>query len=474
MIEKDRECVKNASTVKIAIWYVIGNFFARGVTMLSTPVFTRLMSKGEYGEFSNFVSWENIIVILATLDFSASIIRAKYDFNEKIDEYISSILLFGNFITLGLYFFIEFQKDYFMKLFSMDFIYIRMLFIYLLFEPAFSYLQVKHRIYKKYKFFVAFSISSAVIRTGVSVILVLIFEDKLMGRISGYLIPVTLLYLCLWAAALVKGKKISWNHIKYGCKISIPLIPHALSGIVLANSDRIMIRHYCGSEATAIYSLGYTVSTVASLLWTSMNQAWTPWLYDNMNIRNKKEIIQNSRIYLGIFLILLIGVFLTAPEMIMIFGGEQYHSAKYVMPPVILACAFQFVYSMYVNIEIFSKKTFMISLGTMGAAILNLLLNERFIPKYGYIAAVYTTTVGYLVLLFFHYFIVKLIIKEYADIYDTKFNFFMLFLAGLLCVFSFVMYRCNLARYAIVFIYLSIIAVGIYKYRWKIKSLLKY
>lgn len=40
----------SVSTAKIAVWYIVGNVFAKGVSMLSTPIFTRLMSKEEYGQ----------------------------------------------------------------------------------------------------------------------------------------------------------------------------------------------------------------------------------------------------------------------------------------------------------------------------------------------------------------------------------------------------------------------------------------
>jgi len=463
---------ESVSTAKIAVWYVIGNFFAKGVAMLSTPIFTRIMSKNDFGEFSNFTSWENIIVIFVTLDLSSSIARAKYDFGERMDEYLSSILIFSNLVTLCVYFCMELHAEYFMKLLSMDIRYIRMLFVYLLFMPAFSYLQIKHRIYRKYKFFVVCAVSSAVIRTVLSVIFVLCMENKFMGRLCGYLVPVTLFNFVLWVVVLMEGKKISWDCVRYGCRISVPLVPHALSGIVLGNSDRIMITHYCGSEVTALYSLAYTVSTMTSLLWTSMNQAWSPWLYDHMNLMDKKAIRKSSKIYLGIFMGLLLGVFLTAPEMMLVLGGEQYYGARYVMPPVILACAFQFIYGMYVNLEIYAKKTFTISLGTMGAAVLNVFLNKLYIPQFGYIAAAYTTTVGYCALLLFHYGIVETAMKEYADLYDTRFIFFMIMFMIFFCGVSLILYEHDFFRYLLIFLYVLMFAAAVFKYRKDIRRLL--
>ena len=82
-----------ASTAKIALWYIISNVFGKGLAVISTPIFTRIMSKTEYGLFSNITSWESVLTVLVTLDLISSIARAKYDFDEKMEEYLSSICL---------------------------------------------------------------------------------------------------------------------------------------------------------------------------------------------------------------------------------------------------------------------------------------------------------------------------------------------------------------------------------------------
>lgn len=126
---------ENASTAKIAVWYVIANIVTKGFAMLSTPIFTRLMSQSEYGQFSTFTSWESIIMILVTLDLTTSISRAKYDFEGRMNEYISSILVCSNIVTFMAYFIVELNHNFFENLFSIDMTYIRMLFVYLLFVP---------------------------------------------------------------------------------------------------------------------------------------------------------------------------------------------------------------------------------------------------------------------------------------------------------------------------------------------------
>ena len=188
-----------------------------------------------------------------------------------------------------------------------------------------------------------------------------------------------------------------------------------------------------------------------------------------MDSKDKKTIRKNSKIYISVFMGLLAGVYLIAPELIWILGGEQYYEAKYVMPPVILACSFQFIYGMYVNIEIFAKQTFTISFGTLGAAMLNLYLNQWLIPRYGYIAAAYTTTVGYFVLLLFHYGIVRVFIKENADLYDKKFIVIVILLMVMLSCVSLVLYKYDFFRYLLLFAYIVAVVVVISRHQDQIR-----
>ncbi len=463
---------KPASTAKIAIWYTIGNIFASGLAMLTTPLFARLMSKQEYGQFANFTSWESIIVVLVTLNLSATVVRAKFDFDERMDTFISSILAASNVITLVAWAIIECNRTFFTQYLSMDIAYIRMLLAYLLFLPAFSYLQIKHRAYQKYKFFVFLSISSALIRTGTSAVLVYYMQDKLFARTVGYIVPMVVISALIWIHVYLRGKRIAWDCITYAVKISIPLIPHALAGNILGNSDRIMITNICGSEFAALYSMAYTIGSFASLLWTSMNQAWVPWLYDRISENKKSEIKKASKMYVLIYLFLIVGILLAAPEILLIFGGRSYYEAKDIIPPLLMGCAFQLIYGTYVNLEIYAKKTALISVGTVGAAAVNVILNLIFIPRYGYLAAAYTTMAGYFLLFLFHYIIVKVVIREYADIYDTKFIWTMIMVISLLGIFGYYLYQYPVWRYPILTCYIIVVIVGLIKKRKAIFKLI--
>ena len=54
--------------LKATLWFTICNFLQRGIGMITTPIFTRLMPTEEYGLFSTYISWESVLFMLVSLD----------------------------------------------------------------------------------------------------------------------------------------------------------------------------------------------------------------------------------------------------------------------------------------------------------------------------------------------------------------------------------------------------------------------
>ena len=81
----------NKLALKAGVFYIVGQLFIRGITFLTTPVYTRLLSKAQYGEIRVYESWLLIMVPVMSLCLWRSVDRAKYDMGEKYNEYVSSV-----------------------------------------------------------------------------------------------------------------------------------------------------------------------------------------------------------------------------------------------------------------------------------------------------------------------------------------------------------------------------------------------
>ena len=78
--------------VRAAVWFTFCNLLQKGITMISMPIFTRLLTTEQYGEFTVYQSWYSIINIIVTFNLSGNLIlngMSKYE--NRRNEFISSI-----------------------------------------------------------------------------------------------------------------------------------------------------------------------------------------------------------------------------------------------------------------------------------------------------------------------------------------------------------------------------------------------
>ena len=440
--------------LKAGIWYTICNFLVKGLSFITTPIFTRIMTKAEIGTYANIGAWMGVLTILVTLDLYSSVNNARFDYRDDLDGFMSSILALGTIFTAAVYGVVCLFMPFFSNLLSISPEIMHILFISLMVTPAITILQTKYRLTMDYKRNVALSMSYAVFSVLCSLGVMFLFKDnKVFGRALGQYSMNFLIALVVYIIIFVKGKKVNPKYWKYALFISLPICLHLLAGNILSTSDRLMITKICGEEQNALYSIPSNCAMIVSILWSSMNNAWGPWAFERMDEEDYKTIDKMSKPYTVFFGVIVLGMLLLAPEVLYVMGGKPYLEAVYVIPPVMLGYVFQFVYSLYVNIEIFYKKQKYIALGTCIAAGINIGLNAIFIPIFGYIAAAYTTLVGYMALFLIHY-VFACIIKK-SHIYNKKFIFgfsAVMLVIGLLCN---LLYMNNIVRYCL----LGILAV---------------
>ena len=475
MSEEVKKGRDSSVVAKAGLWYTVCNFMFRGMAFITTPIFTRLMSKTEVGEFSNFSSWASILLIITSFDLAQSVIRSKLEHEDDMDSYIWSILCFSTIWTMIVYLVVCLFPDFFADLFQIEPKYIHLMFMYLITAPAYSMLVTKHRAFYKYKTFVLLTGIMTVSGTLLSLLMVILMQDRLAGRLYGYYVPHIVIGACIFIFLVARGKKIKVKYWKYACVICLPLVPHELSLYVLSASDKVIVKRLSGAEYTAIYSIAYSAYHIATILFDSMNKAFAPWLLESLHHKNYKDIKKTSKIYISVFVMLVISVLILAPEIIWVLGGKQYAGAVNCIPPLIASCVIQLVYRMYVNIEFYEKKTVGVAIATMIAAAINIILNFILIPmdlEHSYVIASYTTLIGYLFLLIFHYITVRMM--KMHHVYDTGFIIRVLIGVFIISASMNALYGVNaIVRYIIVLIYGVVILYFGYRHKQRIAGIFR-
>ena len=124
---------------------------------------------------------------------------------------------------------------------------------------------------------------------------------------------------------------------------------------------------------------------------------------------------------------------------------------------------------MYVNTEFYKKKTIGVSIATMIATVVNIILNFIFIPmspENSYIIAAYTTLTGYIILFALHYFIVKRMKMDH--VYDIKFILTILAVTLALSGIMNLLYKLTPARYVVFVLYVATVLYFGYKHKDRI------
>ena len=112
-----------------------------------------------------------------------------------------------------------------------------------------------------------------------------------------------------------------------------------------------MISHYVGNSAVGIYSLLYTVSSISLIIWNAINSSFVPYLYQNMDKKEKKYQIQNLATgLLAAYALFAIAITFFAPEMVKILATKEYSEAVYIAPPIAAGVFLTSVSHMYSNV----------------------------------------------------------------------------------------------------------------------------
>ena len=456
---------KGNQVIKSGIWYTISSISIRAIAIVTTPIYTSMLTTSDYGRANTFNSWIDIFNILTCLCIVYSIGRAKLDFGDKFDEYMSALQGLSSSFAFCILIAVTIFREQISAMIKYEVPLVIVLFAYLMLSPSVEYMQQKCRYEYKYKENIIISIVSCVGTILFSIALMLLFNEKrYFGKILGTLLPTFMMGIWFYIRILRKGRTFyNKEYWTYALKMGLPMIPHALALVVLAQVDRVMIKDIRGDAEVGLYTFGYSFATLLSIFTNAIGQAWLPWLNEQLHAGNRVQIrnIQKKLVLLGAFLTL--GFITVAPEALMILSpnSPDYWQAKWVIPPVALGTLAQYFYTNYVNVELFYKKTPLIAVSSILAACVNYVLNLLLIPQYGYIAAAYTTLLSYLFLLVFHYVATRFVLKE--KVYANLYMFFAMGLCCLLGISMSALYREGMQTVIIRYV-AAIVILGIFAF----------
>lgn len=437
--------------LKAGAWYVISTFLVKGLSFITTPIFSRLMSPADYGEFSNYASWQTTLLILTSAELYNTVARAYYDFKDDFDKYVSSVTVASIAVTALLYGVFLLCGDWIYRIVSIPPHFVHMMFFTLTFQSCKQVYLARERTLYRYKSVAAISVINVLVPTLVAVVMVVLAKDgqQLQSRIYGFYGPSAAIGIICGAVLLLRGKSFRVRYCTYAFKLSLPLLLHYLTAYLLTSTNVIVSKNVLGVDAAAVVSITTSTSYILTLLLQAVSGAITTWLMDCLDQERYDTARRGLLLYCGGVAALGACVILVAPELIWILGGNRYAAAVQLMPGLILAAVIQAFTTVFTIILTYQKRVLGTAVCTAVVAVASIVAKTFLMPILGIQALAWINVAAFVVLFVCGYIMVRRD-KETVKAVHIKGFVAIVAVAFLTALAGQLLYGSNLTRWCVI------------------------
>jgi O-antigen/teichoic acid export membrane protein len=294
---------------KDTIIYGLTSYLSLAAAFFLTPIYTRILSKADYGIMDLFNTWNNFFLLILPLGLTSAILRLYSDF--KDDEltkrkYLGTLFLtilgsYTIYILIMIFFISPIRSFYFREGFVYSLYWISLLIIPL--QILTDYFQSLNRIeFKKY-IYLAINLTNFALLTGLGVMLVYFNEMGVMGFFIASLVATTLSFLIALYNSYEKiylsfDFKIFKSAIKYSIYLLLVIVFLRFTYIV----DRTLINSFFSIKEVGEYSIAMRLGNIMDIFIGGFTTAWFPYALSLMNAENRNDVYQKAfKYYLIIF-----------------------------------------------------------------------------------------------------------------------------------------------------------------------------
>jgi O-antigen/teichoic acid export membrane protein len=409
--------------------YMASTLLINGAKVLLIPVYTRYLNPAQYGVLGVANAISGCLSMILLLGLDAAVVRQYYDFREdprELRSFLLSVWIFMIFLNVTIIAFLLFCGP---KLFAwlipgkkIDFW--PYLALGLLIAGLTNFLGVFMALLQAQKKVISYVIAQIcrfTVLVGLTLLLLIEFRRGAAAPLWGELAATGLLVVILTlfalrgqskkamdapaelplSPALERGESVfSLPKLRVALAFGIPLVPHEISNWALSVSDRLILTRYRPVEEVGVYVLGYSMAMAMNVLVGALNFAYVPFFLETARNHPRAQEIFGlfARLYvLGVGGICLIAM-LFSRELLGLIAPPAYSKSAGVLVVVLLAFFFLGLYLVTVLPFFHMKRTATLPLLSGLAAAVNIGLNLLLVPRYGAMAAAWTTLLAYVVL----------------------------------------------------------------------------
>lgn len=396
------------SVVTRAIIYAGTNALQGGLSLLLLPVYARYLSPADYGIIGLTSSVTGVLTLLLGLGIYGAITRYYFEYRHdpsRLRAFISTNFLFVVAIGLVLALVLTWLGAFVWDAIGggqIPFSPYLLLALWISYSAMLVQLPlVFYRAQQRAELYAGLQVGMFLARTSLILFFVVWRDLGAYGQLLGDLIG-TAVFAVLMSLFLLReyfSTALRTSYLRVTLRYGLPLVPHVVAGWTLAAVDRVMLESRIPLADLGLYTLGYQLGMIMSLLVSSFHQAWAPHYFDLMErpLEAEGAVRRTLNLYVPAMSFVCVFGSMFGVEAVLWLLPARYGGSGRFIPPILLGYLFQGLYY-FASLPLFyHKHTSLIPRITIAAAILNVSLNLWWIPIMGAMGSAWATTVSFLV-----------------------------------------------------------------------------
>ncbi len=392
---------------RVAMFNILGTVLLNGISIITAPLFSSLLGASGYGVFKIYNIWASVAAILFTLQTQGTLVNARVEYPEAEQKgYQSSVMAMSVLVYLCCTGVIVLFMEPISRWLKLEPLLIGLLLLQAFGTYCVNFLNTKNTYEFKAGQNMVLSLAVTLITLVLSVALILQLpqEIKYYGRATAIAVTYGLIGIpvCLWI--LFRGKLFySKKYWKFCIVLAIPAVFHNLSDLILGQSDQVMLQQMLDTSTVGHYSYAWTFSNILFVIFGALNRTWCPFFFEEMKQERREAVLDKSRNFLELFTILACGFILLAPEVYHVYGSQDYWVSTGIIPLFVASYYINFLCTFPVNYEYYHMQTKVVAAVTIGASLLNVVLNYILILAMGMAGAAVATMLSHGLQLLLHH-----------------------------------------------------------------------
>ena len=152
--------------VRASFWFLVCGVLQNGLSVITLPIFTRLLSTEQYGLSSTYFAWNDLVVVVCTLRLSYGVFdKGMIKYEHSRDKFEAALLGLTTTTSLSMLTLFLIFYDAIEKLTGMSFVLCLSLFLAQICAPAMLFWTARSKYEYKYRKFTIVTIATAVVGT---------------------------------------------------------------------------------------------------------------------------------------------------------------------------------------------------------------------------------------------------------------------------------------------------------------------